>query len=422
MKILIKQAKIIDSSSKHNNKICDILINNNKIEKIAKKIQIDSDTKIYKNENLHVSQGWFDMHVNFGQPGFEQRETIENGLNAAAKGGFTEVLLMPNTNPSIDNSSMIDFIKGFSKRNVVKIQVAGNLTFSQEGKNIVEIHDMTNNGCIAFTDDKKSIQNNELMKIALLYIKNSSSLLMNFPNDSKIQKNGVINEGKISTQLGLKGIPNIAEEMMLDRDITLCDYTESKIHESYISTERSVDKIKKAKEKGINITSDVALHNIFLTEEQVNNFDTRFKVLPPLRTKNDNKAIINGLKDGTIDVITSDHNPFEEETKKLEFDNAEFGIIGLESAFGLINKHLEKHLTLNEIIDKISNNPRKILGLKNNSIEEGNYANLTLFNPSNKWEFKENDIVSKSKNSPFVGEELKGKALAIYNNNRFKEL
>ena len=422
MKILIKQAKIIDSSSKHNNKICDILINNNKIEKIAKKIQIDSDTKIYKNENLHVSQGWFDMHVNFGQPGFEQRETIENGLNAAAKGGFTEVLLMPNTNPSIDNSSMIDFIKGFSKRNVVKIQVAGNLTFSQEGKNIVEIHDMTNNGCIAFTDDKKSIQNNELMKIALLYIKNSSSLLMNFPNDSKIQKNGVINEGKISTQLGLKGIPNIAEEMMLDRDITLCDYTESKIHESYISTERSVDKIKKAKEKGINITSDVALHNIFLTEEQVNNFDTRFKVLPPLRTKKDNKAIINGLKDGTIDVITSDHNPFEEETKKLEFDNAEFGIIGLESAFGLINKHLEKHLTLNEIIDKISNNPRKILGLKNNSIEEGNYANLTLFNPSNKWEFKENDIVSKSKNSPFVGEELKGKALAIYNNNRFKEL
>ena len=422
MKILIKQAKIIDSSSKHNNKICDILINNNKIEKIAKKIQIDSDTKIYKNENLHVSQGWFDMHVNFGQPGFEQRETIENGLNAAAKGGFTEVLLMPNTNPSIDNSSMIDFIKGFSKRNIVKIQVAGNLTVSQEGKNIVEIHDMTNNGCIAFTDDKKSIQNNELMKIAMLYIKNSNSLLMNFPNDSKIQKNGVINEGKISTQLGLKGIPNIAEEMMLDRDITLCDYTESKIHESYISTERSVDKIKKAKEKGINITSDVALHNIFLTEEQVNNFDTRFKVLPPLRTKNDNKAIINGLKDGTIDVITSDHNPFEEETKKLEFDNAEFGIIGLESAFGLINKHLEKHLTLNEIIDKISNNPRKILGLKNNSIEEGNYANLTLFNPSNKWEFKENDIVSKSKNSPFVGEELKGKALAIYNNNKFKEL
>ena len=422
MKILIKQAKIIDSSSKHNNKICDILINNNKIEKIAKKIQIDPDTKIYKNDNLHVSQGWLDMHVNFGQPGFEQRETIENGLNAAAKGGFTEVLLMPNTSPSIDNSSMIDFIKGFSKRNVVSIQVAGNLTVSQEGKNIVEIHDMKNNGCIAFTDDKRSIQNNELMKIALLYIKNSNALIMNFPNDSKIQKNGVINEGKISTQLGLKGIPNIAEEMMLDRDITLCNYTQSKIHESYISTEKSVEKIRKAKDEGINITSDVALHNIFLTEEKVNNFDTRFKVLPPLRTKTDNKAIIKGLKNGTIDVITSDHSPFEVETKKIEFDNAEFGIIGLESAFGLINKNLEKHLTLNQIIEKISNNPRKILGLKNNSIEEGNNANITIFNPKTKWKFKEEDIISKSKNSPFIGEELKGKALAIYNNNRFKEL
>ena len=422
MKILIKQAKIIDSSSKHNNKICDILINNNKIEKIAKKIQIDPDTKIYKNDNLHVSQGWLDMHVNFGQPGFEQRETIENGLNAAAKGGFTEVLLMPNTSPSIDNSSMIDFIKGFSKRNVVNIQVAGNLTVSQEGKNIVEIHDMKNNGCIAFTDDKRSIQNNELMKIALLYIKNSNALIMNFPNDSKIQKNGVINEGKISTQLGLKGIPNIAEEMMLDRDITLCNYTQSKIHESYISTEKSVEKIKKAKDEGVNITSDVALHNIFLTEEKVNNFDTRFKVLPPLRTKTDNKAIIKGLKNGTIDVITSDHNPFEVETKKIEFDNAEFGIIGLESAFGLINKNLEKHLTLNQMIEKISNNPRKILGLKNNSIEEGNNANITIFNPKTKWKFKEEDIISKSKNSPFIGEELKGKALAIYNNNRFKEL
>ena len=422
MKILIKQAKIIDSSSKHNNKICDILINNNKIEKIAKKIQIDPDTKIYKNDNLHVSQGWLDMHVNFGQPGFEQRETIENGLNAAAKGGFTEVLLMPNTSPSIDNSSMIDFIKGFSKRTVVNIQVAGNLTVSQEGKNIVEIHDMKNNGCIAFTDDKKSIQNNELMKIALLYIKNSNALIMNFPNDSKIQKNGVINEGKISTQLGLKGIPNIAEEMMLDRDITLCMYTQSKIHESYISTEKSVEKIKKAKDEGVNITSDVALHNIFLTEEKVNNFDTRFKVLPPLRTKTDNKAIIKGLKNGTIDVITSDHNPFEVETKKIEFDNAEFGIIGLESAFGLINKNLEKHLTLNQIIEKISNNPRKILGLKNNTIEEGNNANITIFNPKTKWKFKEEDIISKSKNTPFIGEELKGKALAIYNNNRFKEL
>ena len=422
MKILIKNTKIIDSSSSHNNKVCDILINNNKIEKIAKSIQIDSKTKVYKHDNLHISQGWIDMHVNFGQPGYEHRETIDNGLNAAAKGGFTDVLLMPNTNPKIDNGMMIDFVKNITRDKIINVHVAGTLSNSQKGENIVEMHDMIKNGCIAFTDDKKSIQSNELMKIALLYIKNTSALLMNFPNDKYLQKNGVINEGIISTQLGLKGIPAIAEEIMLDRDIALCRYTESRIHESYLSTAKSINKIKNAKDEGINISADVALHNIFLTDSCINNFDTRYKVLPPLRTKSDNKAIIKGLKDGTIDVISCDHNPIEIESKKLEFDNAKFGIIGLESAFGLIIKNLENHLSLNQIIDKISNNPRKILGIENNTIEEGNTANLTIFDPEIKWEFKKKDIISKSKNTPFVGEKLKGKALALVNNNKFLEL
>jgi|TARA_B110000483_G_scaffold129739_1_gene155442 dihydroorotase len=422
MKILIKNAKIIDSTSKHDNKVCDILINNNVIEKIGKSIQMDSETRIFKSDNLHLSQGWMDLHVNFGQPGFEQRETIDNGLKSAAQGGFTDVLLMPNTNPSIDNSTMVEFLKRYNTKSIVNIQVAGNLTKKQKGENIVEIHDMINSGCLAFTDDKKSIQSNELMKIALQYIKDTKSIIMNFPNDKKIQNKGVINEGIISTSLGLRGIPNIAEELMLERDITLCRYTESKIHQSYISTKESIKKIKEAKESGVNISSDVALHNIFLTEDRVNNFDSRYKVLPPLRTKEDNNAIIQGLKDGTIDVITSDHSPYEIETKKIEFDNAAFGIIGLESAFGLIVKNLDQHLKINQIIDKISVNPRKILGLKQNSIEVGNTANITLFDPSMEWIFNEDSIKSKSMNSPFIGDKLKGKALAIYNNNQFMEL
>ena len=422
MKILIKNAKIIDSTSKHDNKVCDILINNNVIEKIGKSIQMDSETRIFKSDNLHLSQGWMDLHVNFGQPGFEQRETIDNGLKSAAQGGFTDVLLMPNTNPSIDNSTMVEFLKRYNTKSIVNIQVAGNLTKKQKGENIVEIHDMINSGCLAFTDDKKSIQSNELMKIALQYIKDTKSIIMNFPNDKKIQNKGVINEGIISTSLGLRGIPNIAEELMLERDITLCRYTESKIHQSYISTKESIKKIKEAKESGVNISSDVALHYIFLTEDRVNNFDSRYKVLPPLRTKEDNNAIIQGLKDGTIDVITSDHSPYEIETKKIEFDNAAFGIIGLESAFGLIVKNLDQHLKINQIIDKISVNPRKILGLKQNSIEVGNTANITLFDPSMKWIFNEDSIKSKSMNSPFIGDKLKGKALAIYNNNQFMEL
>ena len=422
MKILIKNAKIIDSTSKHDNKVCDILINNNVIEKIGKSIQMDSETRIFKSDNLHLSQGWMDLHVNFGQPGFEQRETIDNGLKSAAQGGFTDVLLMPNTNPSIDNSTMVEFLRRYNIKSIVNIQVAGNLTKKQKGENIVEIHDMINSGCLAFTDDKKSIQSNELMKIALQYIKDTKSIIMNFPNDKKIQNKGVINEGIISTSLGLRGIPNIAEELMLERDITLCRYTESKIHQSYISTKESINKIKEAKESGVNISSDVALHNIFLTEDRVNNFDSRYKVLPPLRTKEDNNAIIQGLKDGTIDVITSDHSPYEIETKKIEFDNAAFGIIGLESAFGLIVKNLDQHLKINQIIDKISVNPRKILGLKQNSIEVGNTANITLFDPSMEWIFNEDSIKSKSMNSPFIGDKLKGKALAIYNNNQFMEL
>ena len=183
MKILVKNAKIVDSLSKHNNKTYDILINNNKIEKIAKTITIDSNTKIFKGENLHISQGWFDMHVNFGQPGYEQKETLKNGVKSASFGGFTEVMLMPNTKPQLDNSTMIEYIINYTKDDIVNVYPAGNLTKLQEGKNIVEMHDMINSGCLAFTDDKKSVQNNELMKIAQLYIKDTNKLIMNFPND-----------------------------------------------------------------------------------------------------------------------------------------------------------------------------------------------------------------------------------------------
>ena len=422
MKILVKNAKIVDSLSKHNNKTYDILINNNKIEKIAKTIAIDSNTKIFKGENLHISQGWFDMHVNFGQPGYEQKETLKNGVKSASFGGFTEVMLMPNTKPQLDNSTMIEYIINYTKDDIVNVYPAGNLTKLQEGKNIVEMHDMINSGCLAFTDDKKSVQNNELMKIAQLYIKDTNKLIMNFPNDLSLQNHGVMNEGEISTQLGLKGIPSLAEEMMLDRDINICDYTNSKIHFSYLSTKKSIEKVKLAKSQNLDVSCDVTVHNIFLTEKELNNFDSRFKVLPPLRTSSDNKAIVEGLKDGTIDVITSDHSPQENENKKIEFDNAEFGVIGLESAFGLINKNLENHLSLEEIINKISINPRIRLGITPPVIEEGNFANITIFDPSIEWDFEESDIKSKSKNSPFIGDKLKGKALAIYNNNLFLEL
>lgn len=420
MNILIKSAKIIDTNSTHHNKIMDVFIKNGKIEKIAKSIANGTETE-YRAKNLHVSPGWFDLHANFGEPGYEQQETLSTGSNAALRGGFTGVMVMPNNKPNIDSRSMIEFIQNAKKGNIIDIIPAGNITKNGEGNEIVEMHDMHKAGCKAFTDDKKSIRRNEVIKIAMLYSKDSNTVIMNFPNDQSIANNGVVHEGNISTTLGLKGIPALAEEMMVDRDISLCEYTDSRLHLSYISTRNSAKKIRNAKNKGLRITSDVALHNLFLTDEAVNNFDTRYKVMPPLRTKNDNKALIKALKDGTIDVISTDHTPITNEFKKIDFDNAANGIIGLETAFGLLGKHILPLLDLSTLIEKISINPRKILKMKEVSIKEGEKANITLFDPKLEWDFKTNDIKSKSSNTPFIGKKLKGKALAIFNNGKFKE-
>ena len=420
MNILIKSAKIIDANSTHHNKIMDVFIKNGKIEKIAKSIANVTETE-YRAENLHVSPGWFDLHANFGEPGYEQQETLSTGSNAALRGGFTGVMVMPNNKPNIDSRSMIEFIQNAKKGNIIDIIPAGNITKNGEGNEIVEMHDMHKAGCKAFTDDKKSIRRNEVIKIAMLYSKDSNTVIMNFPNDQSIANNGVVHEGNISTTLGLKGIPALAEEMMVDRDISLCEYTDGRLHLSYISTRNSAKKIRNAKNKGLRVTSDVALHNLFLTDEAVNNFDTRYKVMPPLRTQQDNKALIKALKDGTIDVISTDHTPITNEYKKIDFDNAANGIIGLETAFGLLGKHILPHLDLSTLIEKISINPRKILKMKEVSINEGEKANITLFDPKLEWDFKSEDIKSKSSNTPFIGKKLKGKALAIFNNGKFKE-
>jgi len=421
MNILIKSASVIDPKGKYHNKIRDILIENGVIKKIAPKIK-EGKAMTYTAKNLHISIGWMDLHANFRDPGFEYKEDIISGCKAAAKGGFTGVLLMPENNPITDNNSQVEYIKNKAKDNIVSVHAAGSITKEMQGNQIAEMYDMKEAGALAFTDDKKSLQNNEIIKHALLYTKDFDGLIMNFANDKSIANRGQMHEGKVSTILGLKGIPAIAEEIMIDRDISICKYTESKLHLSYISTKNSVSKIKKAKKEGSKISADVALHNLILTDKEITHFDTRYKVIPPLRSKKDCIALIKGLKDGTIDVICTDHSPEDEENKKTEFNNAAFGIIGLESAFGLIGKYLREHLSLGEIIEKIAINPRELLQLESKNIEEGNTANLTLFNPDLEWEFQKKDIESKSINTPFLGERLKGKALAIYNNEKFLEL
>ena len=419
MKILIKSAKIIDVNSKHHNKTLDILIENGIIKKISKKIS-ENKIKTFSSDNLHVSVGWSDIHANFREPGYEHKNDIVSGIESAIKGGFTSILLMPNTQPVIDNKSLIEYINNITKDSIVDVHIAGSVTKNMQGDDLVEMYDMNSVNCKIFTDDKNSLNRNEILKLALLYSKDFNGLIMNFPNDKSLSQNGVINEGETSTSLGLKGISNIAEEIMLDRDINLAKYTKGNLHISYVSTKGSVRKIKEAKKKNINISADVAINNLVMTEDKLTSFDTNYKVLPPLRNINDQSALIKGLKEGTIDIISSDHSPHEEDSKKVEFENAEFGIIGLESMFGLIIKNLENELSINEIIEKISNNPRKIIDKETYSINEGEKANLTLFDPNIEWELKENDIKSKSFNTPFVGEKLKGKALAIYNNRKFR--
>jgi dihydroorotase len=330
-------------------------------------------------------------------------------------------MVMPNNKPAIDNKSMINFIKNSNRENIIDVIPAGNITKNGEGNEIVEMHDMYRAGCKAFTDDKKSISRNEVLKIAMLYSKDSDTLIMNYPNDKSIANNGFMHEGITSTMLGLKGIPALAEEMMVDRDLNLCEYTDSRLHLSYISTKNSVKKIKDAKAKGLRVTTDVALHNLFLIDEAINNFDTRYKLMPPLRTKKDNKSLIKALNDGTIDIISTDHSPITDEYKKTDFDSAAIGIIGLETAFGLLGKHILSQIDLSTLIEKIAINPRKLLKMKKIVIDEGENVNMTLFNPELEWIFIADDIKSKSNNTPFIGEQLKGRALAIINNGQFKE-
>ena len=415
MSVLIRAAKVVDPNSKYNNKVVDILIEKGIIQDIGKNLTVPKDADIIEEKGLHVSPGLFDLHVNFGDPGFEWKEDMQTGMLAAAKGGFTGVLCMPSTLPVIDTKSQVEYIQKMSSGNVVNVHPAGSITKNLKGEELTEMFDMNRSGALAFTDDKNSIQHAGVMKLALLYTKNFGGIIMNQANDKSISKDGQMNEGVTSTLLGLKGIPSLAEDLMIARDIKLAEYTEGRLHFSCISTSSSVELIRAAKKQGLKITADVAIHNLVLDETVCKGFDTRNKVNPALRTQKDIKALLKGLKDGTIDAICTDHTPQDIEHKKIEFDNAEFGMIGLQTAFSLACQ-LEQEIGLEGIIDKMAINPRKILGIEAPEVNIEKAANLCLFNPSTEWTLEEKDIVSKSKNTPFVGKTLKGKIVGVVNN------
>ena len=414
MTTLLKSATIIDTSSPYHNQTKDILIVNGKILKIANSIQQEASYKTIELENLHVSCGWFDTSVSFGEPGYEERETIRKGLEVASKSGFTSVAVNANTNPVIDSKSDVEFLINKATHSATNLYPIGALTKGSEGKNMAELFDMQQSGAIAFGDYNKPITNDNLMKVALLYMQNFDGLLLSFPKNNSIAGEGIVNEGINSTRLGIKGAAALAEHMQIARDLYLLEYTGGKLHIPTISSATSVKLIKEAKKKGLKVSCSVSAHHLTLIDDELDSFDSNIKVTPPLRTKNDTKALLKGLKEGVIDIITSDHNPIDIEHKKLEFSHAKYGTIGLESLFGVVNSVLD----LETIIKALTINPRSIFNLETASIKKDTIANLTLFNPEGTSVFLKENILSSSKNSAFIGKSLKGTVYGVFANKK----
>lgn len=413
--MLLKNATIIDKNSSFDGKKRDVLIEKGLIKQIASTIKAER-RKVIDLKGAYISIGWLDLGVHSGEPGFEHREDFQSLTQAAAAGGYTGIVCFPNTQPTIQSKTDVQFIK--SQSGLVDVYPIGAVSKDCEGKDLAELYDMQQAGCVAFSDGNHSIQSSGLMKRGLEYVKSFKGLVINHPNDEELAKGGQLNEGAVSTALGMKGLPNLAEELMLKRDLELLAYTDSRLHVHNISTEGAVQLIREAKKQGLPVTASVPVANLIYDQGAVATFNTHFKVLPPLRQPSDIKALIKGLKDGTIDCITSNHTPLEEEAKKLEFLFADFGMIGLETAFALLQSELSKPINIQVLLDKIAYLPRKILGISIPSIEEGERANLTLFSTHKEWIYEKAVIQSKSKNSPFIGKTFKGQVLGIVNGNR----
>jgi dihydroorotase len=418
MNVLIKSATIVDSSSALNGKRVDILIEKGIITQIKTNIKPEKNFKLIESSDLCLSPGWLDMQARFCDPGLEQKEDLESGLAAAAAGGFTAVCAMPSTDPPLHGKTQIDYVINKTKHHAVDVFPIGCLTVDRAGKEMAELYDMKKAGAIAFSDDKRPVKESGLLLRLQQYSKNINAFIISHCEDTSISADGQMHEGETSTRIGLKGIPSLAEEIMLQRNISITSFSESQLHVPCISTKQSVELVRKAKQDHIQISAGVAAHQLLLDDSKLSEFDTNYKVNPPLRPKEDIEALKKGLANNTIDVIVSDHSPEDIESKDLEFDLARHGMIGLETAFAVANTACQSKLKLDHLIEKICHNPRKLLGIEIPILKEGEQANFTLFDPSAEWIVAKEDILSRSKNTPFIGQKLKGKVLGIINKNQ----
>ncbi|MDW7691251.1 dihydroorotase [Flammeovirgaceae bacterium SG7u.111] len=414
MEILLENIKLIGQGHPFHLQQVNILIKDGTISSVSQE-QLKTEGKVIGGSALSVSAGWFDMQAMLNEPGLEFKEDIDSLCAAAAAGGFTDVAVMPNTQPIIQSKESLHFIKSRNTFHSVKLHGMAAVTKDTKGEELTEMIDLTHAGAVAFTDGDHTLGNASVMSRAMLYLKAFDGVLINRAEERALASGGHMHEGIVSTSMGTKGRPALAEEMNIQRDLALVAYHDAKLHFSNISTAKSVELIRQAKKDGLNVTCDVAAHQMAFTDEDLASFDSNLKVRPPFRSKADVAALWEGLADGTIDIIVSAHNPQDEECKELEFDLADFGIINLETAFAALNTHRPDSIPLEVLVEKFTTAPRKLLKLDAVEIAEGQPACLTIFDENAFWSLKEQDIKSKSRNTPFLGKMLKGKPMGIIN-------
>ncbi len=415
MKILIQSPEILDPGSPFHQKEKNVLIQNGRVTAIGDK-NFSAD-KIIRAEGMKLSIGWFDLGTFIGDPGLEYKEDLESGTRAAAAGGFTEIALLPNTHPCVQTKNEISYIMRGNAQRLVQVHPMASVTQNNKGEELTEMIDLHAAGAVAFTDGLKPVWHTDIFLKSLQYLQKFNGVLVDHPEDYWLNLFGQMHEGVTSTRLGLKGMPRIAEEIVIGKNLELLQYAGGRLHFARISTPRSIELIKAARKKH-EVTCDVAVYQALLDDTRLVDFDTIYKVNPPWRERAGNDSIIKVLRDGTIDVLSSGHMPQDEESKNLEFDRAEFGIISLQTFCANLTS-LSKLINLEILIEKVTSGPRQVLHLDVPRIAEDTPANLTLFDPNHKWVLNDETNFSKSRNSPWFGKELTGKAVAVFNNGNY---
>lgn len=411
--MLLKNLRLIAPKHPSNGEEVDILIQEGVIQRIKKGIRASKDIPRFDAKGACVSIGWVDVGTQVCEPGFEHREDLQSVSEAALRGGFSTLAAQPNTHPVIQSKSEVHYIIRNSADLPVQIHPIGAVSHDCKGGDLTELYDMHQAGAIAFSDGKYSIQDAGLMLRSLQYVKAFDGVIINQPHTTAIAGEGQMHDGYWSTMLGTRGIPDLAEVLMVKRDIDLAKYTDSRLHIANISVAESVDLVRQAKKDGLKVTCSVAIANLIFEDKELSNFDENFKVFPPLRTEKDRRSLQKGLKDGTIDFIVTNHVPWDKEAKDLEFAYSKFGMIGLETCFALANTHLSKILSTEQLVNKLAYQARAIFGLEIPKIAVGEKACLTIFDPQKEWTLETSDLGSKSRNTPFVGTTFTGKVLGM---------